>query len=801
MKNNYNSNYLGLVINNDDPEFRGRIQVFVPHIMPTLYEGWNKDGDNITINCVGDNMPQGLTSEIIDKLKSILPWAEAASPIVGQCSPGSVLPSSSSAATVGSASASAGAPTNTLTSTSADTANNPGGAVFDQSPTAAPAGQLPPGGSCIIPTESGTVDMKNLVPGFAQRLNGFFNEATSLNYKIVCSSGFRSPEKQRKLYEASGGNGSVAKPGNSAHEYGIAVDLKVSGNGVTIQTISAAQDRSANKDTPAFRALLAKYGLHQPLHPDNGGSIAEKWHIEPTETNKAGGSRGQGPFTSVAQKLGATTSSIEAPSSSQLPPAGNPLETKSPASTDSVTSLSPTTNQIPKAPAISAGGQGISGTISGGGTVSESIQGTAKLAADRTARFEPELSDPMLLDRIEFVIEKEGGAQGKLIFETAVNRAFFGNRSLKTVMFEKAYFKDAAKGDPNATKTKPHTSLTLNAIKEVIYNGANVTNLATDQAYNDANLFAKKFINAGATGDWFNLRNGQKITDPAKITSLTNSKGSGMEEFIYRKDGTGDARSTAGLKAKEYALKYNVQPTSPSAFNSDTPLPPELAQASKSELTEKPLNTTQSPVTVSNIDQHGPTVVKNTNDAAKGLFAFPGVGAMVWVFFREGNPLFPVYFAASYSSSEWKSAYNASGINPEGTNNGTAGSQMSNSMHLTPNAGGGLEFTHVKDTSDPTGKRDKAVAMIYGDDGSNMLFSKGYHQIYTRHDRRDQIDGNLYSIIGGAEERWVEDDSSVNVRGNVVIKIGKVDKESLEAMKELADFSKQMNDTLMSNSQ
>ena len=29
-------------------------------------------------------------------------------------------------------------------------------------------------------------------------------------------------------------------------------------------------------------------------------------------------------------------------------------------------------------------------------------------------------------------------------------------------------------------------------------------------------------------------------------------------------------------------------------------------------------------------------------------FAIPAVGAHVWVFFRDGNPQFPVYFAASF---------------------------------------------------------------------------------------------------------------------------------------------------------
>lgn len=373
-------------------------------------------------------------------------------------------------------------------------------------------------------------------------------------------------------------------------------------------------------------------------------------------------------------------------------------------------------------------------------------------------------------------------------------------------MFQKAYFKDAKKGDPDATRTIPHTSLTLDAIKNVIYNGANATNLATDQGYNAYvgtaygktinDYFMRYFIKLGVTGSWFDLRNGQIITEPARVAQLTNSKGNGMEEFIYRKDGHGDGSSPEGNRAKAYAEKYNIQPTTPSTFDAKTPLPPDVGT---SNLTGEPLNASQDPQTVMNTDPHGPTIIKNTNDSAKGLFTFPGPGAMVWVFFREGNPLYPVYFAASYSAGEWKSAYGGASMNPEGTNNGTVGTQTANSMKLNPNGAGGIEITHVKDVSDPTGAKDKANVMLYSEDGSNMLFSKGYHQIYTRHDRRDKIDGKLYKTVGGTEEKWIEDDSNLNVRGNVFVKIGKIDKETVEAMKQLQDFSKQMNDTLMQN--
>lgn len=787
--------YLGMVINNNDPEYRGRIQVFVPHIMPTLYEDWNQTGEDIQINCVGDNMPQGLTSQIVDKLKLILPWAEAASPIVGQGISGGTRSSQGGSSNQNPGSQSPGGQNSgSQSSEQGSTGQDPvQGNTFDQTPTSQPTGSLPPGDKCDIPIEAG-VNVKDLKTGFVERLNGLFKEATALGYKVTCSSGYRSPEKQKALYEAdmqkNGGkpSGFVARPGGSSHEYGIAADLKVTGNGVSITQISGAAERSgANKDTPEWRALLAKYGLHQPLHPKNIPSPPhpEHWHIEPIEMPKVGGDR-KGAQAGVAERLSTPSARMgETVSSSQLPALDTPHRQSTPPGTNDGPAASPKTGTVPVATTPD--------------TTAQAPTNSNQLAKDRTEYFRVELNDPQLLDRIEFVTKKEGGASGRLIFETACNRAMFSNRSLKVVLFEKAYFRDAAK-DPQANKTTPHTQYTLDMIKNVIYNGANETDLATDQAYNDKSLFAKKFINQGAKGSWFNLLTGKKITDANKIVQLSNNPGSGNEEFIYQKSGHGDASSRAGKNASIYAQKYNIQPTSPSTFIPNVPLPEELKQAAVSPLTNEPYNTTPAPTVVNNTDHHGPTIIKNTNDSAKGLFAFPGAGAMVWIFFREGNPLFPVYFAASYSSKEWKSAYQATGISPTGDNNGSVGSQTANSMKLNPNPGGGLEFTHIKDASDPSGAHDKALAMIYGDDGSNMTFTKGYHQIYTRHDRRDQIDGHSFSLVHGSSEEWVEADSNSNIRGNVIIKIGKIDSESMEAMKELSDFSKNLNDTLMSNS-
>lgn len=341
----YYGNYLGIVINNNDPEFRGRVQVFVPHIMPTLYENWNKKGEDITIKCVGDNIPQGLTSDMVEKLKKILPWSEAASPIIGQSAPGSV--SSALAGVLGAGTESTSvAPAATTPTTATESGATPPAAQpgqhLDQSPTAVPAGSLPPGTSCLIPRTNKGVDMKNLKTLFVQRLNGFYEEARKLGYKIECTSGFRSYEKQAQLHKENPRGASP--PGGSSHEVGIAVDLYVEGPGVSITKLSVrASETGVNYDTPAFRQLLAKYSLHQPLHPLTNTTTPEHWHIEPVENPAAFKGRGKESAARVAALMSqpANNAVAETTSSSQLPAHASPLTAKNPENTSLLSAPSP----------------------------------------------------------------------------------------------------------------------------------------------------------------------------------------------------------------------------------------------------------------------------------------------------------------------------------------------------------------------------------------------------------------------------------------------------------------------------
>ena len=83
----YYGNYLGIVIQNNDPKARGRVKIFVPHISPTVYKNWNEIPEDKKFKFLGGNVNSDL-NDIYEDLKLILPWSICASPITGEMSSG-----------------------------------------------------------------------------------------------------------------------------------------------------------------------------------------------------------------------------------------------------------------------------------------------------------------------------------------------------------------------------------------------------------------------------------------------------------------------------------------------------------------------------------------------------------------------------------------------------------------------------------------------------------------------------------------------------------------------------------------
>ena len=73
----YNGMYLGIVVQNNDPDYRGRIKVYVPHIQANVYQNWYNEITDKTFSFPGKNLKSDL-NKILPELKNILPWAENA---------------------------------------------------------------------------------------------------------------------------------------------------------------------------------------------------------------------------------------------------------------------------------------------------------------------------------------------------------------------------------------------------------------------------------------------------------------------------------------------------------------------------------------------------------------------------------------------------------------------------------------------------------------------------------------------------------------------------------------------------
>lgn len=121
----FNSIYLGIVVQNNDPEYRGRVKVWVPHISSTIYNKWNQLKKDFSFSFPGSPGGEDLSS-VIDDLRDTLPWAELCSPIAG-ASTASYYNSPSDTNTVSDAPLFYGQPNTNFTPSSSATQIDPEG--------------------------------------------------------------------------------------------------------------------------------------------------------------------------------------------------------------------------------------------------------------------------------------------------------------------------------------------------------------------------------------------------------------------------------------------------------------------------------------------------------------------------------------------------------------------------------------------------------------------------------------------------------------------------------------------------
>jgi hypothetical protein len=692
----YYGNYLGLCINNDDPEKRGRVQIFIPHIMPALFEDWNEVGEDIRLLCVGDNLPDSLPSSVVDKLMKILPWAEAASPILGTSSPGNLISNALGAI----------------------------GNFFNQSPS-----------STALSNQGG-------VSGFdSARAIQFSNtDNASLGF---CARGVANILQNQNL-----GN----FRGVDAHDM---INLTNSQGWVRLPNVTPQNAPVGalllfNSDVRLGKSPRNKGGGkfgHAELVVDNNG---QRGYVSDKVRNNFGGSvpdNFQGAWvraeTAGTQSLpvgtsSANSSSYETTSTSGQAAALLPHQSPNPfgegslfgsianpfANNNAPGSQMSLANNVPpslSSPSVSVG-------VDGNGRVNPAELKAyleQRIASSRLNRFVP-------IDGAKYGVD--GTPQS------------WANHFLSLAKHESSFYITAT----NNRDAGGSLGLFQVSVLDGDRYGANPTGQNwTEQQLRDP-------INNTNTAIAIYERNVLKtgvIADP--VSGKGAWTGSGTEGYFA---------ATSMNKIARDAATGQLGSFDPNALPS------------------------QSMSMVNQTDRNGATAVLNINNMAKGVFTYPAAGAILWVFFREGNPLFPVYFAANYGQSEWESAFrqgsDAPGYKPAPNPNNPV-------VSTGTVANFGVGGWRVEDTTDPTNPSNNQKSfMLYGHDGSNMFFNNGYHQLFSKFDRRDQVEGDRFNTTLGTKEEWIQSDSNQVVMGDQVIKVGNISPDVIQATRRIQDIMK-----------
>lgn len=277
--------------------------------------------------------------------------------------------------------------------------------------------------------------------------------------------------------------------------------------------------------------------------------------------------------------------------------------------------------------------------------------------------------------------------------------------------------------------------------------------------------------------------------EQAKFTNLNDGKqdqghsiGSPLRDiskFIDLVNGSNNTRDESLDK-----LAKGVSPNHGEALES-SPTPGD-SQASGAAGAETTTMHTTTPITPSPVD---------TTAAPKGVFCVPEIGSMLWVFFRNGDPMFPVYFAASYGQAEWQQAYSAA--SPPMYYPGADPKKFSKQdcTMVMPNKGGGLHFTEMVHEDDHN-KSNRGVK-LYGYSGGHIEFNEQHNVYYSPRDDYQQADGNKFDICMSNRELYTKGDFNLFTAGNQFIKIGNISKSAHQAMDNINQAVNDINSKMM----
>lgn len=177
------------------------------------------------------------------------------------------------------------------------------------------------------------------------------------------------------------------------------------------------------------------------------------------------------------------------------------------------------------------------------------------------------------------------------------------------------------------------------------------------------------------------------------------------------------------------------------------------------------------------------------SNGPKGEFGIPSVGAHVWVFFRDGNPHAPVYFAAKHSQADWAHIYEAEdsdGIDYPGTfenkSKGVAGDYNDNvdryrSKYVINQKGGTIQIVNTD------GKEQ--VKLSHASGSFKELNNLANVELAINQDQK-LVKGDQYLTVRGYGNVFFGSGLDELVQGDKYKKVGKLNEEAHQQWKDIA---------------
>ena len=787
----YYGNYLGICVSNTDPEFRGRVKVFIPHIMPALYEHWNQEGKDIEIRAVGNNLQGTLDPAVIDTLVKILPWCEASTPILGTCTAGHYNAQTHNwAYTTADYNNKSVRPINCATS-SLDpsksyvddaTNNSVSNAIlnamtgYDKHGVRTNVVSNTPG-MTFCARNSTTVINSILDPSLGHA------DASGMAAKLQAANWIPVPYSNSTVYPAGSYKVSVAKDFTGG--FGQHAELATVGpNGNNWVWCNKGAGGALNHDGSTV-VYIPPASVYQNKFPD-------------AKVNNDAVKSGQGAQSCDQPATGANATT-KAPDQSALKPAAYPLSraegadhlVKGGEETPSPDGIIPTVNgsssvnnnTTPVAAATSGGTvdpafqQQVQSNMNVGATGAQNAIDAYNAAYQnvKSLGYSDDQAN-LVASAMTGNMAQESGFTTNLVHDNGQGYGLLGENQ-DNLLAEVKWL--ASKGNTTAINALNDAGL-VNSSSNLDEAGSRnlVSAINAHGGFSAADQVNAMFHNpnfAGTAGGFasnsYNRRTGalpsllQQTNIPAAATSMV-----GPGSYLV---GTMATLNVPNRQNNAIAAAHTFGGVDKTVLDQQAAAARQAAAAGNAAAAKAGTNIIHTTTGL------GPTPI-DTNAMPSGMFAVPNVGSLLWIFFQEGNPLFPVYFGASFSASEWQAAYKASSPPAHYPNAADGSTNYAQSSILRMNGAGAIISTDSY--GDALG--DQRSLNIISHTGAHYTLGPKGTVAYDPNAYYKQTDGHSFDAAMGNRELYTQGDSNTVTFGDQIIKIGNISQDAFDAVAE-----------------